>query len=107
MIAENIALLLEQGGRIYAYDPVGEKQARKQFPEGNIGRGEIRYVSSPQEALEEAAICFIFTEWSQIREVEPKSYKKLMRVPLVYDGRNLYELDAMKKAGVEYYSIGR
>ena len=105
--AENIALLLEQGGRIYAYDPVGEKQARKQFPEGNIGRGEIRYVRSPQEALEEAAICFIFTEWPQIREVEPKSYKKLMRVPLVYDGRNLYELDAMKKAGVEYYSIGR
>ncbi|MBQ9990274.1 MAG: UDP-glucose/GDP-mannose dehydrogenase family protein [Lachnospiraceae bacterium] len=105
--AENIQLLLEQGAQIYAYDPVGQERARKQFPEGDIGHGRMHYVESPEKALEGAAICFIFTEWPQIKEVEPAVYKSLMRVPLVYDGRNLYSLEGMKEAGVEYYSIGR
>lgn len=105
--AENIKLLLEQGAEIYAYDPVGEPRARQQFPEGAIDRGQMNYVKTPQAALEEAAICFVFTEWPQIKAVEPAVYKQLMRIPLVYDGRNLYEPNAMKEAGVEYYSIGR
>lgn len=105
--AENIKLLLEQGAHIYAYDPVGVPRAKQQFPEGGIGRGQMNYVGSPEEALKEAAICFVFTEWPQIKAVEPAAYKELMRVPLVYDGRNLYKQDAMKETGVEYYSIGR
>lgn len=105
--AENISLLLQQGADIYAFDPVGVPRAKMQFPEGRIEKGQIRYVASPQEALENAAICFVFTEWGEIKAVTPEEYKKLMRVPLVYDGRNLYAPEAMKEAGVEYYSIGR
>lgn len=37
----------------------------------------------------------------------PDTYKKLMRTPLVYDGRNIYDVEEMKEAGVEYHSIGR
>ena len=105
--AENIKLLLEQGADIYAYDPVGVPRAKMQFPEGKIERGEMHYVVSPEEALEDAAICFVFTEWGEIKAVTPEDYKRLMRIPLVYDGRNLYATEAMKEAGVEYYSIGR
>lgn len=105
--AENIKLLLEQGADIYAYDPVGVPRAKMQFPEGKIDRGEMHYVASPEEALQDAAICFVFTEWGEIKVVTPEDYKKLMRIPLVYDGRNLYATEAMKDAGVEYYSIGR
>ena len=105
--AENIKLLLEQGANIYAYDPVGVPRAKMQFPEGKIERGNMNYVSSPEEALKDAAICFVFTEWGEIKAVTPEDYKKLMRIPLVYDGRNLYTLESMKDAGVEYYSIGR
>ena len=104
---ENIKLLLEQGADIYAYDPVGAPRAKMQFPEGKVDRGEMHYVTSPEEALKDAAICFVFTEWGEIKAVTPKDYKKLMRIPLVYDGRNLYAPEVMKEAGVEYYSIGR
>lgn len=105
--SENIKLLLDQGADIYAYDPAGIPRAKMEFQEGKIGRGSITYVESPQEALNGANICFIFTEWPQIKGVTPVQYKEWMRTPLVYDGRNLYTLDEMKDAGIEYYSIGR
>ena len=105
--SENIKLLLEQGADIYAYDPAGVPRAKTEFPEGKIGRGSICYVESPKEALEGANICFVFTEWPQIKSVTPQQYKEWMRTPLVYDGRNLYSLQEMKDAGIEYYSIGR
>ena len=69
--SENIKLLLEQGADIYAYDPAGIPRAKMEFPEGKIGRGSITYVESPQEALNGANICFIFTEWPQVKGVTP------------------------------------
>jgi UDPglucose 6-dehydrogenase len=57
--------------------------------------------------LDGANVCFIFTEWGEIEAVKPEEYKKLMRTPLVYDGRNIYGTQEMSEAGVEYYSIGR
>ena len=81
--------------------------SKQQFPEGKIEKGSITYVDSPEKAIEKANMCFVFTEWAQIKEVAPAKYKELMKTPLVYDGRNLYDVNEMKKAGVEYYSIGR
>ncbi len=104
---DNIPLLLAQGADIYAYDPVGAANFKRCYPEGKSDRGSITYVDSPQAALAGANVCFIFTEWSEIKAVQPSAYKQLMRTPLVYDGRNIYGIDEMKKAGVEYYSIGR
>ena len=98
---DNVALLLEQGADIYAYDPVAEDNYKKKYPT------EIHYVTNPEDALRNANVCFIFTEWDEIKAVKPETYKKLMRTPLVYDGRNIYDLDEMKNAGIEYYSIGR
>ncbi len=98
---ENIPLLLAGKANIYAYDPVGADNFKKHYPD------EITYVSTPEEALRDANVCFIFTEWGEIKEILPETYCKLMQTPLVYDGRNLYNLDDMKQAGVEYYSIGR
>ena len=101
---ENVPLLLDQGAEVYAYDPVGCDNFRKRYSEGEYN---IRYVEKPEEALDGANVCFIFTEWREIKVVKPEDYKKLMRTPLVYDGRNIYEIEEMKDAGVEYYSIGR
>ncbi|WP_417089697.1 UDP binding domain-containing protein, partial [Eubacterium maltosivorans] len=64
-------------------------------------------VSTPEEALEDASVTFIFTEWQEIKELSPETYAAKMKTPLVYDGRNIYDLQHMKEAGVEYYSIGR
>jgi UDPglucose 6-dehydrogenase len=104
---ENVPLLLEHGADIYAYDPVGTNNFKKKYPEGKHGEGSITYVENPEEALEDANVCFIFTEWGEIKAVKPETYKKLMRTPLVYDGRNIYKVQEMFEAGVEYYSIGR
>lgn len=104
---DNVQLLLENGANIYAYDPVAADNFKKRYPEGNQARGTIQYVEKPEDALRGAHICFIFTEWGEIRAVTPQMYKEWMRIPLVYDGRNLYGLQEMKEAQVEYYSIGR
>ncbi|KJL04079.1 UDP-glucose dehydrogenase family protein [Priestia aryabhattai] len=104
---ENIPLLLEQGADIYAFDPVGTNNFAKVHPEGRRRRGSITYVSNVEEAIKNANVCFIFTEWSEVKSIAPSMYKELMRTPLVYDGRNIYNVDEMEQAQVEYHSIGR
>lgn len=104
---ENIPLLLEQGADIYAFDPVGADNFAKVHPEGRHGRGSITYISNVEEVIKDANVCFIFTEWGQVKEITPSMYKELMRTPLVYDGRNIYSVDEMEQAQVEYHSIGR
>lgn len=104
---DNLKLLLAAGAEVYAYDPKGVERSRQLFPEGKFEKGTMTYVSSVDEALSGANICFIFTEWSEIKAVTPSEFKEKMHTPLVYDGRNLFKLSEMKETGVEYYSIGR
>jgi UDPglucose 6-dehydrogenase len=104
---ENVPLLLDQGADIYAYDPVGAFNFAKVYPEGKNRKGSITYANNVEEALEGANVCFIYTEWGEIKAVVPETYKRIMRTPLVYDGRNIYRVEDMEKAGVEYHSIGR
>jgi len=101
---DNVPLLLEQGAEIVAYDPVGMENFKLVYPEAEYN---IKYVDDPSAALEGANVCFIFTEWDEIKAVKPQEYKRQMRTPLVYDGRNIYGVQDMRAAGVEYHSIGR
>lgn len=89
---DNVKLLLEGGADIYAFDPVAKENYKRKFKDANI-----IYVDTPQKALKDANVCFIFTEWGEIKNVKPEEYAKLMRTPLVYDGRNIYNLMDMKK----------
>lgn len=98
---DNIEILLEEGANIKAYDPKAMENSKKIYPT------EILYTNTAQEALEDADVCFIFTEWEEIKNVKPQEYKTLMKIPLVYDGRNIYNLKEMKDNKIEYYSIGR
>lgn len=104
---ENIPLLLEQGADVYAFDPVGANNFAKLYPEGKNKKGSIKYVSNVEESLKDANVCFIFTEWGEIKALSPEKYKNLMRTPLVYDGRNIYDVKQMELADVEYHSVGR
>ena len=97
----NIQYLLERGAEVVAYDPVGIENAKKIF------KDSITYTTSIDEAIEDADICFIMTEWKQILNYDISNYKHKMKRPLVFDGRNCYTLDTMKDLGIEYYSIGR
>ncbi|PGA04959.1 UDP-glucose dehydrogenase family protein [Bacillus toyonensis] len=104
---ENIPLLLEQGADIYAFDPVGANNFAKVYPEGKNKNGNITYVMDVEKALEDANVCFIFTEWGEVKALTPEVYKNLMRTPLIYDGRNIYDVQVMQEVGIEYHSIGR
>lgn len=104
---DNVDLLLQNGADIYAYDPIAADNFKKKYPEGSNLKGTIQYVQSPEEALQDANICFVFTEWKEIKDIAPETFKQYMKIPLVYDGRNLYGIQDMKNAGIEYYSIGR
>ncbi len=105
--SDNLKLLLAAGAEVCAFDPKGEERARELFPEGKLEKGTMSYAASAGETLEGAHICFVFTEWPEIRAVMPKEFKERMHTPLVYDGRNIFSPADMKAAGVEYYSIGR
>lgn len=97
----NIRLLLQEGSKVVAYDPIGAKNFKKIFP------SEIQYADTPEIALKDADVAFIFTEWDEIKKINLSMYKTLMNKPVVFDGRNCYNLKNIKKSGIEYYSIGR
>lgn len=104
---DNVKLLLDAGADIYAFDPVAADNFKKRYPEGSFSKGSVHYVTSAEETLDMANICFAFTEWDEIRQVKPETFVSRMQTPLVYDGRNIFDKEAMKSAGVEYYGIGR
>ena len=97
----NIPILLDDGAIIKAYDPVGEKNFKRFYP------NEIKYCNSMEETLKDADICFVFTEWDFVKNFEINKYEKLMRRPIVIDGRNCYKLDDIRKTNITYDSIGR
>lgn len=97
----NIPLLLEDGAKVKAWDPVGEENFKKRFPE------EVQYCSSIEETIQDADICFIFTEWEAVTQLDIMLYKQLMRHAIVLDGRNCYKSSDFENTGIIYDSIGR
>lgn len=97
----NVPLLLEEGARVAAWDAVGEKNFRRLYPT------EVEYCARLEDALSGAELCFIFTEWPQVKALPPETFLRRMLRPIVLDGRNCYDVRAMRSAGVEYVSIGR
>ena len=98
---DNIPILLDEGAIVKAYDPIGEKNFKKIYPK------EITYCKSIEDTLKDADICLIFTEWDFVKNLDISTYEKLMRKPIVLDGRNCYNLEDVKKYNIVYESIGR
>ena len=97
----NIPWLLEEGAAVKAWDPVGEENFKAKIS------GKIQYCATIQEALIDADICFIFTEWDEIKKLDPKIFEEIMKTPIILDGRNCFDIDKMKKYMLDYISIGR
>lgn len=97
----NVRRLLDEGAKIVAYDPVGINNFKKLYPT------EIQYVNNPEEALVDADMAFIFTEWAEIKSINIDKYKELMRTAVIFDGRNCYNPDEIAEKEINYYSIGR
>ncbi|CAG4995367.1 UDP-glucose 6-dehydrogenase TuaD [Dyadobacter sp. CECT 9275] len=97
---ENIKALLEAGASITVYDPEAMDNVKKLIP-------NITYCHTAYAALDDADALMIFTEWPQFRTPDFVKMSKLLKEKVVFDGRNLYELETMKEQGFTYYSIGR
>jgi UDPglucose 6-dehydrogenase len=102
--APSIALingLLERGAKVQAFDPEAAKVAKALFGQ------KITYAAKNYEALRGADALAIVTEWLEFREPDFTRMRKLMREPVIFDGRNIYQPQQMKAHGFTYYSIGR
>ncbi len=93
--------LLERGARLSVFDPEAMSNIERKF--GN----SLQYASSMYEALENVDAIVICTEWSIFRTPNFDKIKKLVKSPVIFDGRNLYDTEEIKKEGFKYYSIGR
>lgn len=93
--------LLRSGARIIAHDPVAMTEARKIF------KNRITLADDGYEALRGADALAVVTEWNEFRVPDFKKIKRLMRAPVLFDGRNIYNQDELRKLGFTYYGIGR
>ena len=95
--------LLARGAAVTAYDPVAMVEARRIF--GDEPR--ISYATNPDAALEGADALAIVTEWKEFRSPDFARMAKTLKTPVIFDGRNLYEPQIVRDAGVDYQPIGR
>ena len=93
--------LIEGGIKIRAYDPEAVETAK-----AALG-GKIELCKNGYDALEGADALVILTEWQEFRNPDFEMIAKKLKKPVIFDGRNLYDLEVVKKAGFEYYSVGR
>lgn len=94
--------LIAEGAEVVAYDPEAADNVKKFYPDL-----EISYAEDMYEALEGADALLIATEWAEFRGADLDKVKKLLKAPVVFDGRNIYTPEDMDKLGYHYESVGR
>ena len=98
---EVITRLVELGATVCTYDPVAMTNARKLLPT------VVEYADSPYEAAAGADAVALITEWNEFKFLNLERLRTAMRRPLIFDGRNIWEPERMRRLGFEYHSIGR
>ncbi len=96
-----IDALVKEGATVSAFDPEAMNNVRK------LKGDAIAYAADEYEALKDADALIICTEWAEFRTPDMERVKGALKKPVVFDGRNLYELESMKEKGFTYVSIGR
>lgn len=98
-----VELLLKEGAYLSLYDPKAMENFKLLFPEGK----QIEYVKDKYLAVEGASALLILTEWDEFIKADLQRVKKLMELPIIVDGRNIFEPKEMMSLGFEYYPTGR
>ncbi|GMG80330.1 UDP-glucose dehydrogenase family protein [Bacillus safensis] len=93
--------LHQLGAELVAYDPVAARHAARELPD------QVLFAQTIEEAIKDADAVCLLTEWADIQSFPLASYKKWMKRPLIFDGRNCHTLEEAEQAGIEYHSIGR
>jgi len=92
--------LLEHGAKVKAYDPVAMDEAKRRIGD------KIEYTKDPYGALIDADALMLVTEWPEFKMPNFEVIKKLLKTPVIFDGRNVYDADFVKEKGFDYYCIG-
>ena len=96
-----ISSLLEHGAKIRAHDPIANSQVKARFG------GKVEFFANNYEALKGADALAVITEWNEFRRPDFDRMKSLMKRPVIFDGRNIYDPKLMKEKGFVYFGIGR
>jgi UDPglucose 6-dehydrogenase len=96
-----IEALLAKGASVRAYDPKAMHEAKRALED------RVTFCARSYEALEGADALVVVTEWNEFREPDFARMKKLLRRPVIFDGRNIYDPAEMERQGFEYQGIGR
>ena len=86
---------------VAAHDPVAIPGAREELPD------RVAFCANEYEPLEGADALVICTEWNEFRSPQISRVKELLKSPVIFDGRNLYDPERMRAEGFTYYSVGR
>ena len=95
--------LLKMGANLKLYDPQAMEHFVQLFPETS----RVKYTHNKYEAVKYADALVILTEWDEFKKADLTKVKNLMRLPIIVDGRNIYEPKDLKELGFEYYPVGR
>ena len=96
-----IDALKAEGATVAAFDPEGMKNVQRM--KGDV----VRYATDEYDALKDADALIICTEWAEFRTPDLERVRTALKKPMIFDGRNLYDLETMKEKGFSYVSIGR
>ena len=95
--------LTKRGAKIKAYDPKAMDEARTFYLKDNPN---VEYTKSKYDALDGANAMLLVTEWKEFRSPDFEEMKKRLKQPIIFDGRNQYNMEKMKEKGFEYHQIG-
>jgi UDPglucose 6-dehydrogenase len=98
-----IGELTKAGASVKAYDPKAVKEAKEVYLNGNE---KVSYCDSKYEAVKDSDALILVTEWKEFRSPDFYEIRKLLRTPVIFDGRNQYEAKTVRKYGLDYYQIG-
>ncbi|WP_051240721.1 UDP-glucose dehydrogenase family protein [Tepidiphilus margaritifer] len=99
--------LIGRGARVRAYDPVAMDNARRVFPAQWFDEGRLVFTRHQYDALEEADAMVLVTEWKPFRHPDFAAIKRLLKTPMIFDGRNQYDPQQLQRLGIAYVGIGR
>jgi UDPglucose 6-dehydrogenase len=99
--------LIERGAKVQAFDPIAHETAPAALEAQGTDLANFRLCDSAYAALEGADALALMTEWNEFRTPDFEKMKGLLKQPLVFDGRNIWKPDSLKKRGFTYYGVGR
>lgn len=95
--------LLEEGSIVKVHDPIAMENGKRIFSQEK----NLTFVKSPYDAVKDADLCILVTEWNEYEGLDLKKIKQLMKTPLLIDGRNIFNPNEAKKIGFGYIGVGR